>query len=62
MRKFDIVRGRELSKGERINNGAYAIVSRKKGKILRLTPRYEMADTLCDYDSRYLEQCWIMQR
>lgn len=61
IRKFKLRTGQELKEGERSRNGLYAIMSRRKNRILRLTHTYDTAQLLCDWDSRYLAEAGIVK-
>lgn len=57
--RFDAVKGRTLGRGEPSASGLYAIVARRRDRMLRLAMSLEEADTLCDYDSRYIAEAWL---
>jgi len=40
-------------------SGAYALCSKRSGKVLRVTLIRELAELLCD-DSRYLKEFWLV--
>ena len=48
-----------LRLGEESRSGAYAILSKRSGKVLRVTLIRELAELLCD-DSRYLKEFWLV--
>ena len=52
--------GGELGKGEESSPGLYALVSRKRGTILRVSTIREFAEETCDYDSRMLCECSVI--
>ena len=52
--------GRELNQGEKSRSGLYALVTRKGGTTLRLSLLQEVAEELCDHESRYLTECWLL--
>ena len=51
--------GRELLPGEASRSQLYALVSKRSGAVLRISMVREIAEELCDYDSRYLAECWL---
>jgi hypothetical protein len=52
--------GRELAPGERSRNGLYALLARKRDQVLRISMIQEAADLLCDYESRYIRECYVV--
>lgn len=63
-RDFEIKRiklflGKELSRGETSSSGAYAIIDRRKGKTLRVALNREIAELLCDYNSRLMREAFV---
>ncbi|WGH49755.1 hypothetical protein [Alishewanella phage vB_AspM_Slickus01] len=50
--------GKKLEKGE-ASRGLYAIVSAKKGIVLRISVLKEHAELLCDNDSRFLQEVFL---
>lgn len=60
IKKVTLKLGKILIRGKISQSKAYAIVSRKNNKILRVTLYKEMAELLCDYDSRYVAECWLL--
>ena len=63
VKRIKLELGRELGKGNTSSSGAYAIVDKNKGKILRVALNQEIAEILAaDYKSRkvveaYLQKC-----
>ena len=51
--------GRKLAKGEQSRSGAYAILSKRKDLLLRVSLHQDVAEYLVD-DSRYLAECWVV--
>ena len=51
--------GRRLTSGEVSGSGLYAIVSSKNDWVLRISAIHEVAHLLCDWDYRYLAECWL---
>jgi hypothetical protein len=52
--------GRELQKGETSSSGAYAVIDRRKGKILRVALNQTIAELLAaDYKSRKVTEAFI---
>lgn len=51
--------GKKLSKGEK-SRGLYAIMSTRKDIVLRIALLQEQAELYCDYDSRYLQEVFLV--
>ena len=51
--------GRKLLPGDISRSGLYALVSAKSDITLRISLQREIAELLCDNDSRYLAECWV---
>ena len=51
--------GDEVPKGSKAKTGLYAILDRHKDTILRVALSKDIAETLCDYDSRYVKEAFI---
>ena len=60
MRRLSFRLGIELKRGEQSRSGLYALVTRKGGTVLRISLMQQMAEELCDYESRYLAECWLV--
>lgn len=58
--RIQLTVGRELVRGESSQTGAYALLSRTKGTILRVQLHREVAELLCDYDSRAIHEVGIV--
>lgn len=50
--------GQELNESTSTNAGMFAIVDRRKGKVLRICLERDLAHFLCD-SSRFVAECWI---
>lgn len=58
--RITLTKGKELEKGEASASGAYAIMDRRKEKILRVALRQEIAELLAaDYSSRKVMEAFI---
>lgn len=55
--RVQIAVGRRLAPGEPSRTGAYALVARRKGTILRVSLIQGFAEELADGDSRVLHEC-----
>jgi hypothetical protein len=54
--------GQELQKGEESASGLYAIIDRRKGKILRVALRQAIAELLAaDYTTRKVTEAYIIR-
>ena len=51
--------GKELLPGEDSSSGMYAIVKKKSNWALRISLQKNIANYLCDFDSRILRECII---
>jgi hypothetical protein len=58
VRRVSFRLGRRLGPGERSPSGLYALVSARKGRVLRLSLIEGVAQELVD-PSRYLAECWL---
>lgn len=58
LQRFKLTKGRRLSPGETCN-GLYGIIDRRKDFILRIALDQRIAETLCDWDWRYLQELFI---
>lgn len=56
--EYNIIVGDVLKPGEK-GNGCYGIVSKKTGKLLRVTLIHEMAEFLTQDEHRYITECFI---
>ena len=52
--------GNKLKPGQKSASGLYAIVTKKRDFTLRISLFQEAAELFCDWDSRYLAECWIL--
>ena len=52
--------GKKLQPNETSSSGLYAVVSCKNDFTLRISLFKEAAQLFCDWDSRYLAECWIL--
>jgi hypothetical protein len=60
IQSVEIFPGRELAPGEKSATGVYALVARRKNKLLRCSLDYEIAQLLvADGSSRYLAEATI---
>lgn len=58
--RVSLKEGRELQKGEASSSGAYAVIDRRKGKILRVALNQSIAELLAaDYKSRKVTEAFI---
>lgn len=57
-RRFRIIKGRPLGKGEATNSSLYAICS-PKGRILRATTKLEVAEYFTEDSNRHICQAFI---
>ncbi len=61
VKRIKLELGKELEKGNTSSSGAYAIVDRNKGKILRVALNKDIAEILAaDYKSRKVVEAYIM--
>lgn len=60
IQKVNLKLGAELAPGQASCNGLYALVSRRKEKLLRVSLIRDAAELMCDYDSRYLRECFVL--
>lgn len=60
VRRIKFSLGKRLKPEETSASGLYAIVSSKRDFTLRITLFKEAAQLFCDWDSRYLAECWIV--
>jgi hypothetical protein len=60
VRRFNFKIGKKLEPGEASKSGLYAIVSAKGGYALRISLIKESAEMLCDNDTRYLAEAWMV--
>lgn len=51
--------GKKLAKGES-SSGVYAVMSTKKDIVLRISLIKDQAELYCDYDSRYLQEVFLV--
>ncbi len=54
--------GKRLEPNETSSNGLYAIMSSKRDFTLRITLFKEAAQLFCDWDSRYIAECYILTK
>lgn len=54
--------GKKLKPNQTSASGLYAIVSSKRDFTLRISLFKEAAQLFCDFDSRYLAECWILNK
>lgn len=59
VRRVQIFVGRRLPAGSPSGTGAYALVARRKGTILRVSLIQGFAEELADGDSRVLHECTL---
>lgn len=52
--------GRRLVAGQYSDSNLYALVSSKNDWVLRIATIFDVAQFLCDWNSRYLAECWIV--
>lgn len=57
--RYPLVIGRPLARHEKSSSGLYALISKRKGSVLRVALSEEEADLLCDYASRGIHECWF---
>lgn len=60
IKRFKLMRGKMLEPGQQSGTGLYAIISAKKGKVLRVAMNKAQADLLCDFRSRQLQEVSLM--
>lgn len=60
VKRFNFKIGKKLEHGEKSTSGLYAIVSAKGGYALRISLIKEIAEMLCDNDTRYLAEAWMV--
>lgn len=60
VKRVTLYLSKRLVAGDKSKSGLYAIVS-KNGVILRVSLFKEIAELLCDYDSRYLHEVFISE-
>ena len=51
--------GKPLKNGEKSRSGLYAVVAKKRDRILRVSLIKELAELMDDGESRYLAECWV---
>jgi hypothetical protein len=60
--RVTLMEGREIEKGEESSSGLYAIIDRRKGKILRVALGQAIAEILAaDYKSRKVTEAFIIR-
>ena len=60
VQKIELKLGAELGTGEASRSGLYALISRRKEKLLRVSLIRDAAELMCDNDSRYLRECFVL--
>jgi hypothetical protein len=53
--------GEIIPRGKRARTGLYAILDTRRDKILRVALSQEVAEILCDYQSRYVREAFLAQ-
>jgi hypothetical protein len=51
--------GKKLTKGEESRSGVYALCASRSGVALRVSLIKEFAEEMCDYNSRYITECFL---
>lgn len=59
LRSIKFKLGKELLPGEESSTGMYAIVKKKTNWALRISLMKDIANYLCDFDTRILKECII---
>lgn len=59
-KQFRFVLGAVLKPGQRSSSGLYALVSKQKGIVLRISMFQEIAEMQLDPEFRYLQEVWLM--
>jgi len=61
LRRFTVRTGRELLPGQCSSTGLYAIMDRRKGKMLRIHVNRVLAEELTRCGSRYVVECGVLR-
>jgi len=59
LQRFRLHKGRRLEPGEVSNSGAYAIMDSRRDYTLRIALDHQIAQLLCDWNWRYLQEVYI---
>jgi len=59
VQKIELKLGKPLDGGETSRSGLYAVVAKKRNRILRVSLIKDVAMLLCDDPSRYVCECWL---
>lgn len=52
--------GRRLKDGETSSSGLYGIVATRNDRLLRVSLSKDIAEFMCNDDSRYLAECYVL--
>ena len=59
VKRIELKLGKPLKNGEKSRSGLYAVVAKKRDRILRVSLIKELAELMDDGESRYLAECWV---
>ena len=62
IKKVELKTGRRLAPGEKSLTGLYGLVSNSKGRLLRVALNPEVAEALCDENTRHIVECSIIAK
>lgn len=59
VKRIDLKLGKPLLPGELSSTGLYAVVAKRRDRILRVSLIKDVAEMIGDDPSRYVAECWV---